>query len=321
MSRRAGATAGQLSPQSSVLSPRIGLLHERLRVEEKRLSEALAARGATVVPLGLDGVAFDLHGHGYDGLDLVIERCQDYTLAQTALRVLEHLGVPTINRPATVDLCGNKVLMSAALVRAGVPTPRVEVALATDAALAAVERLGYPAVLKPLVGGDARLLALVEDREAAEAVLEHKAMLGTDRHHVYYVQEYVRKPGRDIRVLVAGDEPFVAEYRVSGQWVTSRDRKAQHQPCPLTPELAELARRAAGAVGGGLLEIDLFEGERGLLVNEVSTITQYRSFETTGGVDVAGTLADYALTLAERGARSAERGTGTRGAARVGGDD
>jgi [lysine-biosynthesis-protein LysW]---L-2-aminoadipate ligase len=277
---------------------RVGLLHSRLRVEERRLGAALTGRGAEVIPLPEDAAAFDLQARGYDGLDVVLERCQDYTLAQTALRALEHLGVPTVNRPATVDMCGNKVLMSAALIRAGLPTPRVEVALAPEAALAAIERLGYPVVTKPVVGGDAQLLALIEDREAAEAVVEHKAMLGTDRHHVYYLQEYVAKPGRDIRILVIGDAPLAAEYRSSGHWITSRDRKAGHEPCPLTPELGELASRAARALGGGVLEVDLFESDRGLLINEVSTITHFRSFETRNGVDVAAAIAGYVVAVA-----------------------
>lgn len=277
---------------------KIGLLHTRLRVEEKRLSEALTQRGATVVPVPEAGATFNLRGRGYDGFDLIVERCQDYTLAQTALRALEHLSVPTVNRPATVDLCGNKLLMSATLIRAGLPTPRVEVALAPDAALAAIEQLGYPVVIKPLVGGNAQLLALIEDREAAEAVVEHKAMLGTDRHHVYYVQEYIAKPRRDIRVLVIGDTPLIAEYRTSAHWISTRDRKATHEPCPLTPELRDLTRRAARALGSGMLEVDLFESDRGLLINEVSTITDFRSFETQHGADVAGALADYIIGIA-----------------------
>lgn len=283
---------------------RIGLLHTRLRIEEKRLSTALAERGATVVPLPEGEVAFDLYGRGFAGLDAVIERCHDYTIAQTALRALEHLGVPTINRPATADLCGNKALMSATLIGAGVRTPRVEVALGTGAALAAIERLGYPAVIKPLVGGDTQLLARIEDREAAEAVLEHKQMLGTDRHHVYYIQEYIAKPDRDIRVLVIGDRPLVAEYRASGHWITSRHpagtRRSGYEPCPLSPDLGDLARDAALALGGGVLEVDLFESGRGLLVNEVGTMTTFRQFETAVGLDVAGAIADYVLAVAGR---------------------
>ncbi|CAA9581983.1 MAG: Alpha-aminoadipate--LysW ligase (EC [uncultured Thermomicrobiales bacterium] len=291
---------------------RIGILHTRLRIEERRLIEALTARGAEVVPLPESAVAFDLHGRGYQSLDLVVERCQDYTLAQTALRILEHLGVPTINRPATVDLCGNKALLAMKLGEAGVPTPRVEVALSTEAALAAIERLGYPIVTKPLVGGDTQLLALIEDRETAEAILEHKAMLGTDRHHVYFLQEYIAKPGRDIRVLVIGEEPLAAEYRQSNEWVTSRDRRAPHVPCPLTPEIADLARRAARTFGGGVFEVDLLESPRGLLVNEVGAINAFRPFETAG-VEVAGPIADYILTVAAQ-----PRANGGRATAHVG---
>jgi [lysine-biosynthesis-protein LysW]--L-2-aminoadipate ligase len=276
---------------------RIGILHTRLRIEERRLIEALTARGAEVVPLPESAVAFDLQGHGYQSLDLVVERCQDYTLAQTALRILEHLGVPTLNRPSTVDLCGNKALLMIKLAEAGVPTPRVEVALSTEAALEAIARLGYPVVTKPLVGGDTQLLALIEDREAAEAILEHKAMLGTDRQHVHFLQEYIAKPGRDIRVLVIGEEPLAAEYRQSDDWVTSRDRRAPHIPCPLTPEISELARRAARTFGGGIFEVDLLESPRGLLVNEVGTINSFRPFETAG-IDVAGPIADYVMAVA-----------------------
>jgi [lysine-biosynthesis-protein LysW]--L-2-aminoadipate ligase len=276
---------------------KVGILHTRLRIEERRLIEELSARGAEVLPLPESVVAFDLRGHGYQGVDIVVERCQDYTLAQTALRTFEHLGVPTINRPATVDLCGNKALLMMKLSEAGVPIPRVEIALSTESALAAIDRLGYPVVSKPLVGGDTQLLALIEDRETAEAILEHKAMLGTDRQHVYFLQEYIAKPGRDIRVLVLGDEPLAAEYRQSSDWVTSRDRRAPHVSCPLTPEIVAVAQQAARTFGGGILEIDLLESPRGLLVNEVGTINSFRAFETAG-VAVAGPMADYILKVA-----------------------
>ena len=290
---------------------KVGILHTRLRIEERRLIDELTARGAEVLPLPESVVSFDLRGQGYEGVDVVIERCQDYTLAQTALRAFEYLGVPTINRPATVDLCGNKALLTMQLARAGVPIPRVEIALSTESALAAIERLGYPVVTKPLVGGDTQLLALIEDRETAEAILEHKAMLGTDRQHVYFLQEYIAKPqGRDIRVLVLGDEPLAAEYRRSGDWVTSRDRRASHIPCPLTPEIVAAAGAAARTFGGGILEIDLLESPRGLLVNEVGTINSFRAFETAG-VAVAGPMAEYILHVAQ--------GSAEKQAAHVGG--
>ena len=276
---------------------KIGLLHSRVRTEERRLREALEARGAAVTLLHEDEVAFDLHGKGFRDLDLIVESCEDYTLAQTALRTLEYLGVRTINRPATVDLCGNKALMTMYLIRAGLPVPRSEVALSMASAQAAIERLGYPVVIKPLVGDDGQLLALIEDREAAEAILEHKAKLGTDRHHVYFVQEFVGKQGRDIRVLVVGEEPIAAEYRESADWAPTRDRKATHLPCPLTEELAALARGAARAFGGGLLEVDLLESERGLLVNDVGTLDDFRSF-AADGIDIAGAIADYVIQVA-----------------------
>jgi [lysine-biosynthesis-protein LysW]---L-2-aminoadipate ligase len=292
---------------------KIGLLHSRVRIEERRVREALEARGATVVLLHEDDVAFDLHGRGFGDVDLVLESCEDYTLAQTALRTLEFLGVRTLNRPAVVDLCGNKALMTMYLIRAGLPVPRSEVALSAKSAQAAIERLGYPVVIKPLVGDDGQLLALIEDREAAEAILEHKEKLGTDRHHVYFVQEFVGRAGRDIRVLVIGEEPLAAEYRQSSDWAPTRDRKAEHVPCPLTEEIATLARGAARAFGGGLLEVGLLETGRGLLVNDVGTLDDFRSF-AANGVDVAGAIAEYVVRVAV-----SANGRATVGTSNVGG--
>ena len=115
------------------------------------------------------------------------------------------------------DICGNKLMTTSALAAAGVPQPKVLVAYTPESALEAIERLGYPAVLKPTVGSWGRLLSKVNDRDAAEAILEHKETLGSYHHSIFYIQEYVKKPGRDIRAFQVGagddlrDLPHLAE--------------------------------------------------------------------------------------------------------------
>jgi len=153
-------------------------------------------------------------------------------------------------------------------------------------------------VMKPAIGSWGRLLARVNDRDAAEALLEHKVTLGSFHHGAFYIQEYVNKPGRDIRSFVVGDETICAIYRNSEHWITNTARGGQASNCPVTPELDEISRAAAKAVGGGVVAIDLFETDRGLLVNEVNYTMEFRNSIDTTGVNIPGKVADYVLEVA-----------------------
>ena len=184
------------------------------------------------------------------------------------------------------------------LIRDGVPSPRTRLAFTPESALAAVEELGYPAVLKPLVGSWGRLLSKVTDRDAAESILEHKDVLGTYIHSIYYVQEYIPKPGRDIRAFVVGDETVGAIYRYSDHWITNTARGGKATKCVVTPELNDLCVRAAKAVGGGVVAIDVLEAPEGLLVNEVNYTMEFRNSIDTTGVNIPGVVVDYALKIA-----------------------
>jgi [lysine-biosynthesis-protein LysW]--L-2-aminoadipate ligase len=163
----------------------------------------------------------------------------------------------------------------------------------------AIEELGYPVVLKPVVGSWGRLLARINDRDAAEAVLEHKETLGSYQHSIFYIQEYVAKPGRDIRAFVVGDEVVGAIYRESPHWITNTARGGAASNCPLTPQIEGLCHQAAQAVGGGVLALDLLEDpQRGLLVNEVNHTMEFRNSIAPTGVDIPARVADYVLRQA-----------------------
>lgn len=237
---------------------------------------------------------------GLEGVDAVLLRCISHSRAFYLSRWLEHLGIPTVNRHTVVATCGDKFLTSVALAEAGVPQPRTALALSRAAALGALEELGYPAVLKPLVGSWGRLLARVNDRDAAEAILEHKETLGGYIHSLFYAQEYVEKPGRDIRVLVAGDRVVYAVYRESGHWITNTARGGVATPCPLTPELEALVLAAARAVGGGLLAVDVLETADGtLLAGEVNHTPEFHGAMAATDADIPGAIADYVIRVAE----------------------
>jgi [lysine-biosynthesis-protein LysW]--L-2-aminoadipate ligase len=299
----------------------VGILGSRIRVEEKLLLEALRERGVSFERIDSRRLAFELSKNGSGGAresaichsqsatryDAVLVRCLSHSRAYYLTRWLESVSVPTVSPHRAVATCGDKMLTSAALQEAGVPIPRTRVAFTPDAALEVIEEMGYPVVLKPLFGSWGRLLARVDDRHAAEAILEHKKRLGGYIHGVFYIQEYVDKPGRDIRTFVVGDdaagyETIAGIYRRSDHWITNTARGGEAANCPITPAIDRLSRAAARAVGGGVVAVDLMEdGDSRLLVSEVNHTPEFRNSIDTTGVDIPGRMIDYVAEVAMDG--------------------
>lgn len=279
---------------------RVGLLTTLIRAEEKLIIQALNERGVDYERIDVRQAVFNLNDTGnWTDYDVIFDRCVSQSQAATALGVFSYWGIPCVNAADVVDVCGDKRKTTQALVRAGVPTPQTRVALTPEKALQAIEELGYPVVLKPLVGSWGRLLAKVNDRESAEALLEHKATLGSYNHNIFYIQEYVDKNGRDIRSFVVGDETICAITRSSQHWITNTAQGGKAGNCPVTPEIDRLSREAAAAVGGGVLAVDLFESSDGrLLVNEVNHTMEFRNSIKPTGVDIPGRMIEYVLKVA-----------------------
>lgn len=278
---------------------KIGVLYSRVRVEEKWLFEALEKRGVDYDKIDDRDVIFDLSKPGnWSKYDVVLERSISYTRGLYATQVLNHWGIPTVNMAHVAAACGDKLLTSALLQKAGVAQPRTCIAFTPESALQAIETFGYPVVIKPVVGSWGRLLSKVNDRDSAEAILEHKDTLGSVQHSIVYIQEYIKKPGRDIRTFVIGDRTVCAIYRSSSHWITNTARGGQAGICPVTPEIHELSIRAAKAVGGGVQAIDILEDpDRGLLVNEVNHTMEFHSTVPLTGVDIPGMIVDFTLEV------------------------
>ena len=274
---------------------RIGFLYTRLRVEEKYLLEELEKHeGVEVVRINDGESFFDIHQLP-ESIDVLFERSISYSRGLYISRIFEAHGIPVVNSSFVAERCGDKYVTSQILAQNGIPTPRVFMAFDEDSALKAIEAMGYPCVLKPVVGSWGRLLAKVENREMAEALIEHKATLGVN-HQVFYIQEYIDKPGRDIRAFVVGDEAICAIYRSSENWITNTARGGVATNCPITDEIAELCQRAARAVGGGLLAVDLFETENGLTINEINHTMEFRNSITTTGVNIPQKMVEYVIS-------------------------
>lgn len=277
---------------------RLGVLCSRIRVEEKLLFGELERRGVQYDRIDDGALMFDLAQRVFP-YDLVLERSISYGRSLYSLQALEARGVRCINRATVVETCGDKFRTTEALLRADVATPRTLLAFTPETALQAIETLGYPAVLKPVVGSWGRMVSRINDRDAAEALLEHLDVLGSWQQHVYYVQHYIDKPGRDIRAFVVGDEPICAIYRDSAHWITNTARGGRASNCPINNAIGDLALAAAQAVGGGVLAIDLLETRDGqLLVNEVNHTMEFRNSIDTTGVNIPARIVDYVLAQA-----------------------
>ena len=277
---------------------RIGLLHSLIRKDEKYLiDEFNKMPGVELVMIDDRELSFNLGQDHYD-LDIVVERCINHSRALHALRLFEAAGIKCVNSYKVATICGDKLLTSTALAENKVPQPEVRVAFTEESALKAIEEMGYPVVLKPAVGSWGRLLSKVNDRDAAEAILEHKTVLGSYHHSIFYIQKYVEKKGRDIRSFVVGGECIAAIYRDSPHWITNTARGGKASNCVVTEEIASISKAAAQAVGGGIVAIDLFETAEGIKVNEVNYTMEYKNSITTTGVNIPAKMAEYVIQVA-----------------------
>jgi len=273
----------------------IGFIYSRLSVENKLLLEAFDRRGVEVEKIVDNDLSFGLGDR--QEYDSVLNRSISYSRALYLSKIFEDCGV--VNSCGTIQVCGDKILSSLEFERHGIRTPKTMIAFSRESALEEIEKLGYPVVIKPAIGSWGRLVNKINDRESAEAILEARERLGNFYHKIYYLQEYVEKPGRDIRAFVVGEEVVAAVYRYSDSWITNTARGGRTENCPIDKELREICLQAAEAVGGGILGIDLLERD-GYLLNEVNHTTEFRNSIEPSGVDIASRIVDYVVAEAKR---------------------
>ena len=281
------------------------MVYDLVRLEEKAIIEAAKKRS------DLDFKFFDSKDLYFDlqnGQDLrerfgsiVLQRCASYFRNLHLTAVLEGSGVRVVNPLSTAVVTGNKLLASLALRKADVPTPRTKLAFTEDAALEALNELGYPAIIKPTIGSWGRLVACVNDEDAAKSVIEDREEV-FPLYRVYYIQEKVKRPPRDIRAIVVGDRTVAAIYRISttSDWRTNTARGGKAENLPISNELNELCLKATKIFGSGIYGVDLMESEdRGLLVHEVNSTTEFKNVLAQSGVDIPGLIVDYLCDIAK----------------------
>lgn len=264
------------------------ILFTRLRVEEKLLLEAAKRENIPCELQNVTGVFYG--GAGFCAPDdVALARCVSHNENESVAAFLESDGIRVVNQSAVMRLCGSKLLTTLALKKAGVPQPEFRLAFTPEGALAASLELGFPVVYKPVTGSWGRLLAKANDTEAAEAVLEHKSMLGA-AHNVFYIQEYVEKGGYDVRAFVINGGAICAINRTSQHWITNTARGGRASNFALDDEARAILRRVHGAIGGVFLAVDMFNVDGKWLVNEVNDGGEFRNSIEPTGVDIPGAV-------------------------------
>jgi [lysine-biosynthesis-protein LysW]--L-2-aminoadipate ligase len=274
------------------------ILYDNIRWEEKALYEAAKKKGLNVENLDCKNLAIDLNEKiSIYKSRVILQRCVSYFKNVHSTAALEGVGAQVINPLQAAIMCGNKLYSHTLLEKAGVRTPRAFSAFSEEGALAALEEMGYPAVIKPTVGSWGRLIALLRDKESARAVIE-------DREHmfpiyqIYYFEEFVERPPRDIRAIVVGEKVVAAIYRYAGdgEWKTNMALGGHAESCPVTKELEDICLKATNALEGEIVGVDLMESkDKGLMVHEVNNTTEFKNTVRVTGVDIPGLVIDYAL--------------------------
>ena len=273
---------------------KIGILFSKIRVEEKLLIEEVKKRRNVTLKL-IDSRKLIITPEDDLGIDVLLDREIASSKALHVVEMLKNSAVRCINSYDVIRICGDKVFTSRWLSKKGVPTPKVKVAFTKESALEAIEEMGYPVVLKPVDGSWGRLIAKIENKNSALAILEHKSYLSSFYHSIFYLQEYINKPDRDIRVLMIDEEPICASYRKSSDWLTNVSKGATTEECIITPELEKISIMASKAVGGGALAIDIMETADGFTVNEINCSMEFKGSMHAVKKNIPSIIIDYCL--------------------------
>jgi [lysine-biosynthesis-protein LysW]--L-2-aminoadipate ligase len=278
------------------VSSGLSILYDTIRWEEKALFDAAKKKGVDVEMVDCKNLFVSLD-KTKEKFETVIQRCVSYYRSLHSTAALEGKGVSVINSLNTSIFAGNKLFTHMLLQKYGVPTPFSAVAFSEEAALEALDAKGYPMVLKPTVGSWGRMIALLKDHDSAEGIMESRERM-YPIYQVYYLEEFVQRPPRDIRAIMVGDKVVAAIYRYSGdgQWKTNMALGGKAEECKVTKEMEDICIKAKNAVQGQIVGVDLMESkEKGLVVHEVNNTTEYKNTVRVTGVDIPALMIDYAL--------------------------
>ena len=229
--------------------------------------------------------------------NIVLERCVSYYRGLYFTACLEFLDVPVINKFNVSTVCGNKLLTSMLLKKNNIPTPKTHFSFSADAARENLNDTGYPMVIKPVIGSWGRSVVPLKDKDTADAIIEQREITDGPLDRIFYLQEMIDRPPRDIRVITIGDKAVTAMYRKSSDsFKTNIALGAEPEICEITNEIEQLCASASKAVGGGILGVDLMEdNENGLVVHEVNNTVEFKGLVKVANINIPKEMIEFAV--------------------------
>ncbi len=283
---------------------KICIVFDRLRTEEKLLQKKAEELGYDTSMIDAKITSFDTDSkrENYEFGDVVLERCVSYYRGLHFTACLEFMDIPVINKFDVANTCGNKMITSMLLKKNNIPTPKTYFSFTAEAALENFEKIGYPLVIKPIIGSWGRSVMPIKDKDTAEAVIENRQVTDGPQDRIYYLQEMIDRPPRDIRVITVGDQAVSAMYRKSsGGFKTNIALGADPELCEITKEIEDLCEKTSKAVGGGILGIDLMEDkEKGLVVHEVNNTVEFKGLVKVSKKNIPQEMIDFAISNIKR---------------------
>ncbi len=263
-----------------------------LRPEE--ISSVFGGNEFDVLVRGTYQLDFDAFMLRDIGFSITIEQ---FLRRITVFKHIEMMGIPVVNPVEGLILARNKYLSLLMLSRNGIPVPKTAVVEDPYVAYRFAQSWGS-VVIKPIVGSMGFGALKLEDPDVAFVVARTLAQLGQP----IYVQQYVEKPNRDIRVFVVGSQVIAAYYRVQqGSWKTNIAQGARAVPMNrMDSELSEIAIKSCKILGLHYAGVDIAETKDGYVVLEVNASPGWKGLTIATGINPAVHIAKYVIELARR---------------------
>jgi len=272
---------------------------DRLRTEEKMLQKEATNLGhdTSLIDAKTTQINTSSQMQDFDFGSIVLERCVSYYRGLYFTACLEFLDVPVINKFNVSTICGNKLLTSMLLKKSNIPTPKTHFSFSADAARENLGKTGYPMVIKPIIGSWGRNVVPLKDKDTSDAIIEQREITDGPLDRIFYLQEMIDRPPRDIRVITIGDKAITAMYRKSSDgFKTNIALGAEPEICDITNEIEDLCASASKAVGGGILGVDLMEDkEKGLVVHEVNNTVEFKGLVKVANINIPKEMIEFAV--------------------------
>ena len=283
---------------------KVCIVFDRLRAEEKMLQKEASELGhdALMLDAKITQINTDSKKEDFDLGDVVLERCVSYFRGLHFTSSLEFMDIPVLNKFEVANICGNKMFMTLLLKKNNIPTPKTYFSFSSESAAENLEKVGFPLVIKPVIGSWGRGVMPLKDKDTMEAVFEIRDITDSPHDRIYYLQELIQRPPRDIRVITVGDEPIAAMYRKSsGGFKTNIALGADPELCEITKEMEDMAAKASKAMGGGILGIDMMEDDKkGLVVHEVNNTVEFKGLSRVAQRNIPKEMVEFALNYVRK---------------------